>query len=122
LAPRRVLIVDDEPLIAMMLQDRIEQPGYEPLGPAASVAQALALIETSAPAAAVLDLSLRGEDSYPVADALTERKIPFVFGTGRERVAEGYAHVPLLNKPYDLKALQAALTSLHAWRQAKLRP
>lgn len=111
---RPVLIVDDEPLIALLVADWLDELGYEVVGPAKDVGQALALIKTGNLSAAILDLSLRGEDSYSVADALLQRKIPFAFGTGRDEAAieARFAHVPVLSKPYDLNRLKATVTKL----------
>jgi DNA-binding response OmpR family regulator len=113
-AARRVLIVDDEPLLTMLVQDWLEQLGYEALGPARDVAQALALIEQGNPAAAILDVSLKGGDSYPVADALVARRIPFAFATGRDERAIDARHAgaPVLAKPFELRSLEATLAGL----------
>jgi CheY-like chemotaxis protein len=78
------------------------------------VSRAVALIDTGRPEAAILDLSLSGDDSYPVADALRQRGIPFAFATGRDRSAIDARHagVPVLGKPYELKNLAATLADL----------
>ena len=78
----RVLLLDDEPLITMLLEDILEQLRYEIVGPAHTVAVALDLIETTPPDAAILDVTLRNELSYPAAHALRVRRIPFMFLTG----------------------------------------
>jgi CheY-like chemotaxis protein len=70
---QRVLILDDEPLIAMLLHDWLEELGYEAIGPANTVAQALAFVENDRLDAAILDVSLHKTDCYPVADVLKAR-------------------------------------------------
>jgi CheY-like chemotaxis protein len=78
----RVLIVEDEALIAMVYEDLLAEQGCESLGPAASVAQALALIAADPPDAALLDVNLDGEISGPVAERLHQEGIPFLVVTG----------------------------------------
>jgi CheY-like chemotaxis protein len=79
----RILVLDDEPLISLMLQDWLVKLGCETVGPASSMTDALNLISHGALDAAILDLSLSDGDSYPVAAALRDRHIPFAFATGR---------------------------------------
>lgn len=109
-----VLILDDEPLIAMLVQDWIEDLGYEVIGPARSVRQALTLIDDHKPDAAILDVSLGESDSFCVADALKSRKIPFAFGTGRDAQAipPNHANAPMLFKPYDISSLKRVMSQL----------
>ena len=109
-----VLIVDDEPLIAMLVQDWLEDLGHEAIGPAHSVRQALTLIDVHKPDAAILDVSLGNENSYGVADVLKTRNIPFAFGTGRDEqmITPGHADVPILRKPYDATALKQLMSTL----------
>ena len=83
LAQRRVLLVEDEYFIAVELHRALEARGAVVVGPAATVRDALALIAKAGPLdGAVLDINLRGEMAYPVADALLMRGVPFVFTTG----------------------------------------
>jgi|SoiMethySBSTD1v2_1073268.scaffolds.fasta_scaffold773218_2 CheY-like chemotaxis protein len=114
MAVARVLILDDEPLIAMLLHNWLEELGYEPIGPANTVAQAVALIENDRPDAAILDVSLHKDDCYSLADALKTRNIPFAFGTGRNKqmIAPRHAEVPMLSKPYDQTALELVMSEL----------
>jgi CheY-like chemotaxis protein len=114
MAVARVLILDDEPLIAMLLHDWLEELGYEAIGPANTVAQALAFVESDRLDAAILDVSLHKTDCYPVADVLKARNIPFAFGTGRDEqlIALRHAGTPILTKPYDLSALQEVMGKL----------
>ena len=80
---RHVLLVEDEPLIAMMLEDFLDALDKELAGTADSVAAALPLIESGGIEPAILDVNLRGgEKSFAIADALAQKDIPFVFATG----------------------------------------
>ncbi len=110
---RRILLVEDEILIACMLEDMLADLGCVVVGPAARVAQALALIDADVIDAAVLDLCLNQELSYPVADALTARGIPFLFSTGydRSRIRDGYGSLPMLQKPFHERELARVLTA-----------
>lgn len=85
LAGARVLVVEDETIVSLLLEDMLVDLGCEVLGPAASVAKALRLIRTDALGAidtAILDVNVAGEEVYPVAEALAERHVPFAFTTG----------------------------------------
>jgi CheY-like chemotaxis protein len=115
LTGRRVLVVEDEALVAMLVEDALLDAGATVLGPAATVAEALALLEREEPPhAAVLDLNLAGETSTPVADVLAARGVPFVVATGygASGLPPGHAGVPVLAKPYDPDELTAALSRL----------
>jgi CheY-like chemotaxis protein len=114
LSGRRVLVVEDEALVAMLVEDALLDAGASVIGPAATVAEALALLERETPEAAVLDLNLAGETSTPVADALAARGVPFVVATGygADGLPPGHAAVPVLAKPYDPDDLTAALSRL----------
>ena len=82
LSGRRVLVVEDETMVAWLLEDMLADLGCAVVGPAARVNQALAMLDAEAIDAAVLDVNLNGQMSYPVADALAARGVPFVFSTG----------------------------------------
>ena len=114
LSELRVLLVEDEVLIACMLQDMLTDLGCSVVGPAARVDEALALIETNAIDAAMLDVNLNGELSYPIADALVARGVPFLFSTGyeRDRVQDGYRGYTILQKPFHGSELARALISI----------
>lgn len=112
--PWRVLIVEDDPIIAMLLQDMVEQLGCTVVGPAGSVTAAMRLLEDVPITGALLDCNLGGEKVWPVADRLTERHLPFVFSTGygEAGVERRFAGVPVLAKPYDVKRLREVLMPL----------
>jgi CheY-like chemotaxis protein len=110
----RVLVVDDEPLIALLLCDWLEELGHEAVGPANTLQAAFGLIESDRINAAVLDLSVRGEATYGVADVLLQRGIPFLFltGHGPDRVGAPYNRSPVLTKPVDFDAMRDAIARL----------
>ena len=114
LSGRRVLVVEDEMIVAWLLEDMLAEWGYVVIGPAASVNQALGMIEAEAIDAAVLDVNLNGEMSYPVADTLAAREVPFVFTTGyaKDGVLGRYQTVPILQKPYHRSAFCDAVAKL----------
>lgn len=112
-----ILIIEDEPLITMMLEDFLDTLGYRVAGTADGVQEALALVEKGGFDAAVLDVNLRdGEASWPVADALTAMGCPFVLATGgsNDAIPDRHAGVPLLGKPYTMDGVQTAFESLLA--------
>jgi CheY-like chemotaxis protein len=111
---RRILVVEDEALVAMLVEDALMDAGCTVLGPATSVSQALALLRHNRPEAAVLDLNLCGETSEPVADALVSLGVPFLVATGygAEGLPPGHRDVPVLAKPYDPAELTATLARL----------
>lgn len=115
LAGHRVLVVEDEMVVSWWLEEMLNGLGCLIAGPVARVAEALKMIET-APAfdVAILDLNLNGQDSYPVADALVARHIPFAFGTGynKDSLREAYRNFPMLQKPYGEAQLREVLLKL----------
>ena len=113
LAGKRILLVEDEPIVAMMAADIIEELGATVVGPAMTLAAALSLSQTAEIDAAVLDINLNGLRSDPAAEALARRRIPFVFATGYGAPGAGAASgAPVLDKPYTEQALKLAQTGL----------
>jgi DNA-binding response OmpR family regulator len=110
----RVLILEDEPLIAMMLEGWLTEIACEPVGPAASVQAALVLIDTARIDGAILDVSLGGGDCFAVAAALRDRAVPFVFATGHgsDVIEPRFKDAPTLVKPYDFESLRQVLARL----------
>ncbi|OYY90297.1 MAG: transcriptional regulator [Sphingomonas sp. 28-66-16] len=110
-----VLIVEDEPLIAMMLEDFLEAIGRRVAGVADSVETGLAIIARETIDAAILDVHLRGgEQSWPIADALAAAGIPFVFASGGsgDSIAERFCDRPVIGKPFSIDSVTRALDSL----------
>ena len=110
---RRVLLVEDEALVAIMMRDMLTDLGFIVVGPVSNNSAALAAVRQSGVDCAVLDLNLGGTTSYPVADELSERGIPFVFVTGydREAVDRRYCKIPMLQKPVDDQSLKGILAT-----------
>ena len=103
---RRVLVAEDEYMLAEDLRAELERVGALVLGPVPSVAEALELVTAEpGPDVAILDINLGGEMAYPVADALRARGIPFVFATGYDAwsIPEAYKDVPRAEKPVEVK-------------------
>ena len=115
LSGRRVLIIEDEFLISMDLEESLRQHGVVIVGPAATLDRALLLAGTEcAPDCALLDINLQGDMAFPVADALAQRSVPFMFLTGYEEVVipTRYDDVPRYKKPFNYAAVMAALSRL----------
>lgn len=110
-AGTRVLIVEDEMLVAMLLEGMLQDLGCEIVATAARPAQAMAAIEAHSLDIAMLDLNLDGQPSDSIADALMERGIPIVFSTGYGDTClkEAYRAWPLLTKPFPPEDLEGAL-------------
>jgi DNA-binding response OmpR family regulator len=121
LAGRRVLLVEDEALVAMLIEDALDSAGAVMLGPYAAVAPALAAIPEALPELAVLDLNLAGESSLPIADELAGRGVPLVFasGYGQAGLPPRFRGRPMLAKPFDPAELIAVLAAL--WEAAQPR-
>jgi CheY-like chemotaxis protein len=110
----RILVVEDEGLVADYLQEVLQAAGYSICGPAARVSEALQLIERDRPDAALLDVYLRGETSVPVARVLAEKSVPFAFMTGyllHDLVHDLHGR-PVLTKPLDQPALTKCVAQL----------
>ncbi len=112
---RNILIVEDEPLIAMMLEDFLLSLGHEVRATCDSVAEALKAIQATDFDLAILDVNLKGESVWPVAAELRHRDIPFVLASGGhvDPPPAEFAGVPMIDKPYTIDrvtpALEAAL-------------
>ena len=113
---RRILVVEDEMLVLMSIETALENLGCSAICAAATVADALKVLSTHQIDAAMVDVNLGGEKSYPVADALIERGIPFAFSTGYRDHGDrpDLNNQPVLRKPYlnsDLIAMLERLIS-----------
>jgi DNA-binding NtrC family response regulator len=110
----RILIVEDEPLIALMLEDWLVDLGHAPVGPAAAVNEALVIVSREKLDGAIVDFHLRQETAELVAQALEDKNVPFVFASGVAIVMTGHAAVASLDKPYDFEAVSLAVQNLVA--------
>ena len=111
----RILIVEDEYIVAEELRRMLEATGAAVIGPVPSVPRAQAHLESeTAIDGAVLDVNLAGENVFPLADALAERGVPFVFLTGYDRstIPERFATTPVVEKPLDMRTLGSALARI----------
>jgi PAS domain S-box-containing protein len=113
--PQRVLLVEDEELIALNLAEQLSDMGWSVVGPAGTLSEAYSLLTTTVVDAAVLDVNLRGQAVYPLAEELERRGLPFVFCTGYEVPdPQGrFGTVPVLRKPTTGDAIATALHNRH---------
>jgi DNA-binding response OmpR family regulator len=109
-APRpRILVVEDDCLIASVLVDELAGFGCSVVGPAGTLAEATAIASTSALDGVLLDVELRLESALPVAQILSDRDIPFAFMTGDDVPEATFDDVPRLFKPFTVAELRATL-------------
>lgn len=108
----RVLVVEDEILVAMLIEDMLADLGFEVLGPAMRLDAALKMALDESFDLAVLDVNLANEQSFPVAQLLQERGIPFVFATGYglRGLDERFKEVTTLQKPFEPDQLANAIS------------
>lgn len=111
---RRVLVIEDEMVVAMLLEDMLEDLGCQVAATAARTSEAMEAMASFKIDAAILDVNLDGERSYAIADALDDQGIPLIFSTGygADAVAETYRRHPILAKPFRLNELADALRRL----------
>jgi CheY-like chemotaxis protein len=116
----RVLVVEDEMMVSMLLEDMLSDIGCTLVGPAKSVKSALKLMEHAGFDIAILDVNLNGEETYSIADALAARAIPFVFASGYSPagIREEYRSIPLLQKPFQQDELKQTLAAVLSRRPA----
>ena len=107
----KVLLVEDEAIIAMTAEDMLEELGCTVAATATNIEEAFACVEQRDFDVALLDINLNGQQSLPVAAVLTQNGTPFVFTTGYGAAGSGadYADVPLVTKPYQIADLEAAI-------------
>jgi CheY-like chemotaxis protein len=112
LANKRILVVEDEAIVADMLQDILTDLGAVVVGPAGTIARSLDLARTEAIDAAILDVNVRNERIDPVAELLRERRVPMVFATGYGQSAALTAKgATIIEKPYTKQRVVSALSS-----------
>ena len=108
---RSILIVEDEPLIAMMLEDFLDSLGHTVAATCDTVADALARVGQGGFDIAIIDVNLNGEQVWPVADRLAADGVPYILATGGhiEPPPAAHAAAPILAKPYTIDAIDPAL-------------
>jgi DNA-binding NarL/FixJ family response regulator len=112
----RAFIVEDEAIVLLELSLALEDLGYVIAGTASNLETGVALAHELSIDIGLLDINLGGCESWPIASVLEARHIPFVFMSGYTRASlpQGFAHRPLISKPYDLDALNAALRAVRS--------
>jgi CheY-like chemotaxis protein len=118
--PRSVLIVEDESLIAMMLEDFLDSLGHSLAGTCDTVPDALTRVEQGGFDVAILDVNLNGQRVWPVADRLAAKGIPYILATGGhiDPPPPEHASAPVLTKPFTLDAIEPALDAALSARSA----
>ena len=118
----RVLLVEDEILVAMMMKDILTELGFSVIGPFSRLSEAMVAAVHEDINAGIIDVNLGGEFVYPVADVLAARKIPFVFitGYGVESIDSRFEYVPIVKKPVQRQVLQKIFVPADAAEPAKL--
>jgi CheY-like chemotaxis protein len=113
---RSILVVEDEPLIAMMLEDFLESLGHSVTATCESVDHALTEADKGGFDLAILDVNLKGESVWPVAERLRAKQIPFVLATGGhvDPPPAEFADVPVIEKPYTIDRVTPALEAAFA--------
>jgi len=116
MATPRLLVVEDEYLIRMLLEDMLADLGYDVAAAVGTMAEASEFASSGEFSAAILDVNLDGEEIFPVADILTERGLPFVFvtGYGEGSLPAAYRSRPALQKPFQAERLKTTLAGLLA--------
>lgn len=111
----RVLVIEDDGLIALDISDTLDELGYVVVGPMRTVESALTTIDNEVVDVALLDVNLRnGETSYPIAEVLSQRGVPFAFltGYGEADLDGSFRDRPVISKPIDEKTLSETLRKL----------
>ena len=115
-ATPRILVVEDEYLIRMLLEDMLADLGYDIAGAVGTIAEASELAAKAEFNVAILDVNLDGQQIFPVADILANRGLPFIFvsGYGEDSLPAPYRGHPALQKPFQAEQLESALAGLLA--------
>src|SRR5262249_14409428 len=105
----KIMVVEDEALVAMALRDSLDELGFSVIGPFSRISEAMIALRNNHVDAAVLDVNLGGELIYPLADVLAADHVPFVFitGYGADEIERRYASIPILQKPIEPDALRS---------------
>jgi DNA-binding response OmpR family regulator len=111
---RRVLIVEDEGIVAMLLEDMLVELGHEVIGTVGRMDRAAQLISETSAEVVILDVNLNGEQTYPLASTLSSRGIPFIFSTGygSSGLKEEWRNAPALQKPFQARELERGMRQI----------
>ena len=120
----RVLFVEDEPMVSMLIEDMLLDLGVEVVGPASQMDKALTLARSAEIEAAVLDINIGGQHTFPVADVLHVRGIPVIFATGYGSTAlpERFRGTPTLHKPFDRTRFEEVMQAALAQSPCEITP
>jgi DNA-binding response OmpR family regulator len=119
----RVLVVEDDPFTSALISEELREHGYDVVGPAGHLDEAVRLARGEAIDAALVDLNLHGVLVNDVLDVLARRRIPFAFMTGHSTVPEDVGHAaPIVEKPFTKRQLLAALEALRIDRSEAAAP
>lgn len=115
----RVLVVEDEMLVAMLVQDMLEELGYVPVGPAVRFDTGMALASSETLDYAILDINLDGILSFPIADLLTARGVPVIFATGYGAggLDSRFADFPVMSKPFTMASMRRMIDAAAVGKQ-----
>ena len=110
----RILIVEDEMMIALLIEDALDELGYAVVGPVSKLDAAITLARDETFSAAILDVNIRGGNTFPVATILRERGIPFVLasGYGAWALPDAFKGHPLLQKPFTASDVEKAIGAM----------
>jgi CheY-like chemotaxis protein len=118
IAGRSIFIVEDDSMVAMLIEDFLQDLGYEVAGVASRLEEAIEKVPTLSFDAAILDVNLNGHPTYPLAELLRKMGCPFIFATGygAATLPRALNGVPVVTKPFDRHDLEKALTSALAMK------
>ena len=107
----QILVVEDESMVAMLIEDMLEDLGHKVIATSGRMPDASKLVSDSIADLAILDVNLNGEETYPLADSLAARQIPFIFATGygASGIKPEWSGVPVLQKPFQSRELAKAI-------------
>jgi len=114
--PSKILLVEDEALVLMLLEDMLDEMGHAVAGTATDLAEAIELARNANYDLAIIDINLKGERTFPVAEIVQSRNLPLIFSTGYadEAIDQRFSAIPVLQKPFDDRSLAGALAKVAA--------
>lgn len=110
----KIMLVEDESLVLMLLEDMLKDMGHSVACTASELDEALELARDAPYNLAIIDINLKGQRTFPVAEIVKDRKLPLIFSTGygANGIDPKFADIPVLCKPFDDKSLAGALAQL----------